>query len=81
MVVRGLNGRVRDVYRADDVSLAFAHFVQRKSLLAFDLTNVSDSAGTEISGTLGFGMLYLLNIKIDYRDGLVDFSFEPNRFQ
>jgi tetratricopeptide (TPR) repeat protein len=80
MVVRGLNGRVRDVYRADDVSLAFAHFVQRKSLLAFDLTNVSDSAGTEISGTLGFGMLYLLNIKIDYRDGLVDFSFEPNRF-
>jgi tetratricopeptide (TPR) repeat protein len=78
--VRGLNGRVRDVYRADDVSLAFAHFVQKKSILAFDLSHVSNSAGTEISGTLGFAMLYLLDINIDYRDGLVDFAFNPNRF-
>jgi hypothetical protein len=36
--------------------------------------------GTEISGTLGFGMLFMLDIRIDYRDGLVDFSFDPNRF-
>jgi hypothetical protein len=60
--------------------LAFAHFKDKKSIVAFDLTNISDSAGTEISGVLGFGMLYLLDIKIDYRDGLVDFGYDPNRF-
>jgi hypothetical protein len=29
---------------------------------------------------LGFVMLRLLDIKIDYRDGLVDFSYDPTRF-
>ena len=36
-------------------------------------------AGTEISGILGFTMLRLLEIKIDYRDGLVDFHYDPKR--
>lgn len=78
--VKGLSGDVKQVFVADDVSLAFAHFRQRKSLVAFDLTNVSNAAGTEVSGTLGFGMLFQLDIKIDYRDGLIDFEFDPNRF-
>jgi hypothetical protein len=79
MRVRGISGQVKDVYMAEDVTLAFAHYKQKKTIVAFDLTNISNSAGTEVSGTLGFGMLYLLDIKIDYRDGLVDFSFDPNR--
>jgi len=28
---------------------------------------------------LGFAMLRLLDIKIDYRDGLVEFTYDPNR--
>ena len=37
------------------------------------------NAGTEISGTLGFALLRLLKIKIDYRDGLVDFDYNSTR--
>jgi tetratricopeptide (TPR) repeat protein len=80
MRVKGLNGEVKNVFMAEDVNLTFAHFKQKKTIVAFDLTHISDSVGTEISGTLGFGMLFMLDIRIDYRDGLVDFSFDPNRF-
>jgi hypothetical protein len=80
MHVKGFSGEIKNVYVADDVTLGFGHFKQRRSLVSFDMTNTSNSIGTEVSGTLGFGMLYLLDIKIDYRDGLVDFSFNPNRF-
>jgi hypothetical protein len=80
MRVKGLSGAVNEVYRADNVTLTFGHFQQRKQgLVAFDLTNISNSIGTEVSGTLGFAMLRLLDIKIDYRDGLVGFSYDPNR--
>ncbi len=79
MHVKGFSGQIKDVYVADDVTLAFGHFKQRRNLISFDMTNLSNSIGTEVSGTLGFGMLFLLDIKIDYRDGLVDFSFDPNR--
>jgi tetratricopeptide (TPR) repeat protein len=79
--VKGLSGEVKNVYRADNVTLSFAHFRQkRQGLVAFDLTTISNSLGTEVSGTLGFGMLRMLDMKIDYRDGLVDFSFDANRF-
>jgi len=77
--VKGFSGQIKDVYVAEDVTLAFGHFKQRRSLVSFDMVNTSNSIGTEVSGTLGFGMLYLLDIKIDYRDGLVDFNFNPNR--
>jgi Flp pilus assembly protein TadD len=80
MRVKGLSGAVNEVFRVDNVTLTFGHFQQRKQgLVAFDLTNISNSLGTEVSGTLGFAMLRLLDIKIDYRDGLVDFAYDPNR--
>ena len=40
---------------------------------------MSDRLGTEASGVLGFTTLHLLDIKIDYRDGLVDFSYDPKQ--
>ena len=43
------------------------------------MTSLSNSTGTEISGILGFAMLELLDIKIDYRDHLVKFSFDSTR--
>jgi hypothetical protein len=79
--VRGINGAVSKVYRADAVNLQFSHFKHdRKGLVSFDTSQISDGAGTEIAGILGFAMLRLLDVKIDYRDGLVDFQFDPNRF-
>jgi tetratricopeptide (TPR) repeat protein/predicted aspartyl protease len=79
--VKGLSGRVAKLYTADKVKIRFSRFEQdRNDLIAFDLSGISNSAETEVSGTLGFAMLRMLDIKIDYRDGLVDFTFDKNRF-
>lgn len=79
--VKGISGAVNRVYRADTVNLQFSHFRhERQGLVSFDTTHLSNGAGIEISGILGFAMLRLLELKIDYRDGLVDFQFDPDRF-
>jgi hypothetical protein len=49
-------------------------------MVAFDTTRMSNSSGVEISGMLGFGMLYQMEVRIDYRDGLVDFGYDPKRW-
>jgi tetratricopeptide (TPR) repeat protein len=81
MRVKGLSGNVKTIYRAGEVTLEFSHFREkRQDLVTFDLTNISNAEGTEISGVLGFAVLRLLDMKIDYRDGLVDFTYDENRF-
>lgn len=79
--VKGLSGSVSNVYRADKATLTFAHLRQKNlDMIAFDLSNLSRGFGTEVSGTLGFSLLSMLQVKIDYRDGLVDFVYDANRF-
>lgn len=79
--IRGLGGSVKKVYRADRTLLKFGHLQQHiQDMVALNLSHVSDETGTEVSGMLGFVMLQLLDIKIDYRDGLVDFTYDPTRF-
>jgi tetratricopeptide (TPR) repeat protein len=79
-VLKGLSGSVSKVYYANKAVLQFGHLRQEnQDMLAFDLTSTSDDAGTEISGILGFTLLRLLEVKIDYRDGLVDFKYDPKR--
>lgn len=79
--VKGLSGSVKDVYVADHTVLTFGNLRQHNQYMtSFDTTSFSDHAGTEISGFLGFTMLRLLDIKIDYRDGLVDFTYNPKSF-
>jgi hypothetical protein len=81
MSVRGISGSVKQVYRADKAVLQFGHLRQKnQDVVAIDLTHMSDRIGTEVSGILGFTTLRLLDIKIDYRDGLVDFSYDPKRW-
>jgi hypothetical protein len=80
MKVKGVSGSVKNVYSADKAVLVFAHLRQEnQDIISFDMTPISNGAGTEISGALGFTTLYLLDMKIDYRDGLVDLSYNPNR--
>lgn len=75
--VRGLSGDVKKVYSADSVELRFANLSQwNNDTLTIDLTRLSDHAGTEISGILGFKVLKLLEIKLDYRDGLIAFKYD-----
>src|SRR5438876_8271653 len=79
--VKGISGSVKNVYRADKAVIRFGHLRQEnQGLVAFDLTHLSDRIGTEASGILGFAMLRFLDIKIDYRDGLADFSYDPKRW-
>ncbi|HLI62320.1 MAG TPA: aspartyl protease family protein [Terriglobales bacterium] len=79
MSVRGLSGTVSKIYRADKATLQFGHYEQEnQDVVTFDLTPVSKQAGTQVSGILGFNMLRILQTKIDYRDGLVDFLYDPN---
>jgi hypothetical protein len=69
------------VYSADKATLVFGHYAQKnQDIVTFDLSNISRRMGTEVSGTLGFAMLHMLQIKIDYRDGLVDFVYDSKRW-
>jgi len=70
--VKGLNGEVNKVYNADKATLTFAHLRQpTQGVLVLDLKSISDSIGIEVGGILGFTTLRFLDVKVDYRDGLV----------
>jgi tetratricopeptide (TPR) repeat protein len=78
--VGGLNGDVNRVYSSDKATLTFGHFRQPNlGIITLDLSNVSRRTGTEVSGFLGFAMLRQLEVELDYRDGLVDFKYDPKR--
>ena len=79
--VHGMNGEVKEVYRAK-ATLRFGHLQQPDlDIITLDLSTLSRHTGTEISGFLGFAMLRLLEMKLDFRDGLVDFEYDPKRVQ
>ena len=76
--VKGMSGTVSNVYRADKATLEFGRYEQEnQDVVSFDLSNVCKQTGTNVGGILGFNMLRILQTKIDYRDGLVDFVFDP----
>ena len=57
--------------------MKFGHLAQKnQDIISFDLSNLSLHLGTEAAGILGFETLHMLQIKIDYRDGLVDFVYD-----
>ena len=78
--MRGLSGEVNKVYTSDKADLQFGHFQQPNAgIITLDLSTLSRRLGTEVSGFLGFQVLRLLEVKLDYRDGLVDFEYDPKR--
>jgi tetratricopeptide (TPR) repeat protein len=79
--VKGLSGEVSKVYSANKAMIVFGHLAQKnQDIVTFDLSDMSRHFGTELSGILGFQTLHMLQIKIDYRDGLVDFGYDIKRF-
>jgi tetratricopeptide (TPR) repeat protein len=79
--VKGISGSVKNIYSANKAVLQFGRLRQEnQDMTSFDMTRISDDDGTEVSGFFGFVMLRFLDIKIDYRDGLVDFTYNPERF-
>ena len=60
--------------------MRFGHFQQSNlGIIPLDLSTISRHTGTEVSGFLGFAMLRQLEVEFDYRDGLVDFKYDPKR--
>jgi tetratricopeptide (TPR) repeat protein len=75
-----LNGTIAQTFSTGRVRLEFGHFYYVAAAeLAIDLSMDSDKAGTERSGTLGFDVMHNFDIKIDYRDGIIQFSNDIQR--
>jgi len=80
-IIKGISGKVNNVYSANKAVLSFGHLRQEnQDMTAFDTKSLSDNIGTEVSGFLGFTLLRFLDIKIDYRDALIDFQYDAKRF-
>lgn len=79
--IEGISGRVDKVFSANKAILQFGHLRQEnQDMTAFDISSVSDNIGTEVSGFLGFTTLRFLDVKIDYRDALIDFKYDSKRW-
>jgi len=79
--LRGIGGVVEKTYRTSFVHLQFASFRQRlDSMYCLDLTNWSNRNGIELSGFFGFGLLSMMDMKIDYRDAMISLKFDAKKF-
>ena len=61
----------RDSFDFEFASLSLPH---RDHVVEFDPAAIERNTGFEIGGLLGFDMLHLLTMHLDYRDGLVKFE-------
>ena len=77
---KGVQGKVQNVFSADDLVLQFAGFKQmNQRLFSMDFNHISQGSGVQVSGILGMTVLRWFTLHIDYRDGLVGFDFhEPH---
>ncbi len=80
--VEGIGGRVNNVQRVGHAVLRFGHVAQDNlSMLALDTTGISDGIGVEIGGLLGYTALGMMQVDIDYRDGLINFTYDPKKYR
>ena len=78
--IHGVSGEVKKVYSADKFTLQFGRYRQQnQDAVSFDFSSQNRRTGTEVSGVLGFATWKVMEVKIDYRDGLVDFVYDPSR--
>lgn len=78
--IRGVSGKVAKVYTADRIVFKFAHVKQEnREIPTFEFPQISRNMGAEVSGFIGITTLGQLTVKIDYRDGLIDFRYDANR--
>src|SRR5215469_1284211 len=81
ILVDGISGRVDNVYMAKKANIRFGHLAQQnQDIIGFDTSPQSDRTGIEVSGFLGFQTLGMLDITIDYRDGLVNFAYDAKKW-
>lgn len=68
-------GPAAQIYR-DSFDFQFANLAlnHQNHILEFDPAAINHNAGFEVGGLLGFDMLHLFTLTLDYRDGLVAFG-------
>jgi len=80
-IIKGISGKVNNVYSADKAIIQFSHYRQvNQDMVTMDLGALSRAIGVEVSGILGFNTLHMFEVHIDYRDGLIDFIYDDKRF-
>lgn len=78
--IAGLNGEVKKVQAADQVTITFGGVRQViGDMSSYDSSGLAYSSGIEISGLIGFPTLRELVISIDYRDNLVHLVYDPKK--
>lgn len=78
----GLSGPVNKVYTSKSATLRFGRLEEKdKNIVTFDLGKMSSWSGVEVSGILAYEALMLLDVKLDYRDGLANFEYEASKQQ
>lgn len=78
--VKGIGGEVNKIYSADKATLVFGNIRQpNQDMVSIDVSGISKDLGIEVSGFLGFSTFRQLEMKIDYRDGLVEFTYDPSK--
>ena len=78
MEVRGISGKVDQVFYTGGFTLKFAQLGQKvDQMTAMSTKKISHSDGVEVSGFLGAPILDRLTVHIDYRDNLMKFEYDP----
>lgn len=72
----GISGRASETtYTGRQITLAFARLAQKGQFLSTDLTSQNNRLGVEMSGFIGLDALRLLDVTIDYTNGLVRMEY------
>ncbi len=62
--------------------LQFGHVAQEEmNVMLFDMAGISNSMGVEVAGFIGYTTVGILQMDIDYRDGLVNFTYDPKKYR
>jgi hypothetical protein len=74
--IKGVSGNVKEVFEADKAVLRFSRFRQQNlGLTSFNLNNAPEHQEVRMDGILGFQILPLFRLTLDYRNGLVNFDY------
>jgi len=78
VVIRGVSGKVKKLFEADNVAILFGGIRQKnQSLLVLDMRELSDDIGVELMGLVGMTLLQHVVVTIDYRDCLIRLTPTP----
>ncbi len=76
MRIHGLSGQVKEVFETDKAVIDFAGYQQSNlGLTAFNLNNSPEHQEMRMAGVLGFPVLTLFRLTLDYRNGCVKFDY------